>query len=178
MFEDCTIRAMMEDDLHMVLAWRNHSDVRRFMFSPHEITLAEHREWFARARHDTTRRLLIVEISKKALGFVQFSQVVEGATAEWGFYVSPEAPKGSGRMLGVAALNYAFDKLNLKKVSGQVISSNQSSVAFHQRMGFALEEVLPNKQLINGKYCSLHCFGMLAADWHPENFKRNKHARN
>ena len=169
MFETCTIRAMTEDDLLMVLEWRNHSDVRRFMFSPHKITLAEHSEWFAIASHDTTRRLLIVEISKQALGFVQFSQVVEGATADWGFYVSPGAPKGSGRMLGVAALNYAFDTLKLKKVSGQVISSNQPSIAFHQRMGFALEEVLPKKQLNNGTYCSLHCFEMLATDWFPEN---------
>jgi UDP-4-amino-4,6-dideoxy-N-acetyl-beta-L-altrosamine N-acetyltransferase len=159
---------MTQDDLLMVLTWRNHSDVRRFMYSPHEITLTEHREWFARASHDMTRRLLIVEISKQALGFVQFSQVADSGTADWGFYVSPEAPKGSGRMLGVAALNYAFDSLNLKKVYGQVISSNQSSIAFHQRMGFALEEVLPDKQLINGTYCSLHCFVMLAADWRPE----------
>ena len=169
MFETSSIRLMTEDDLSMVLSWRNHPDVRRFMLSTHEITFTEHRNWFAQAKYDKTRRLLIIESSKQAFGFVQFSKVENNGAADWGFYLSPEAPKGSGRILGVRSLNFAFQNLNLKKVSGQVISSNLASIKFHRRMGFALEDVLFDKQSIDGTNYSLHCFGLLDADWHPEN---------
>ena len=36
----------------MVLAWRNHPAVRGFMLTQHEISLDEHRQWFARVKLD------------------------------------------------------------------------------------------------------------------------------
>ncbi len=165
MFDGCIVRKVTEDDLPMVLAWRNHADVRRYMFTQHEIGLDEHRNWFAKASQDTSRCLLIVEENKQAFGYVQFSKVEDGGIADWGFYTSPEASKGTGRKLGVMALNYAFGSLKLHKVCGQAIASNQASIAFHQRLGFTLEGVLRDQQRINGAYLSLHCFGLLSSEW-------------
>ena len=162
------IRKVTEQDLPMVLAWRNHAEVRRFMFTQHEISLDEHRNWFAKASQDPSRCLLIVEEDTQAIGYVQFSKVEEDGIAEWGFYVRPDAPKGMGSKLGVTALNYAFGPLKLHKVCGQAIDSNQASIAFHQRLGFALEGVLRDQQRINGVYHSLHCFGMLGTEWQPK----------
>ena len=165
MFDGCIVRKVTEDDLPMVLAWRNHADVRRYMFTQHEIGLDEHRNWFAKASQDTSRCLLIVEENKQAFGYVQFSKVEDGGIADWGFYTSPEASKGTGRKLGVMALNYAFGSLKLHKVCGQAIASNQASIAFHQRLGFTLEGVLRDQQRVNGAYLSLHCFGLLSSEW-------------
>lgn len=149
----------------MVLAWRNHAEVRRYMFTQHEIGLDEHRNWFEKVSQDPRRRLLIVEEDKQAIGYVQFSKVEDGGVADWGFYARPDAPKGTGRKLGVMALNHAFGPLKLHKVCGQAIASNQASIAFHQRLGFVLEGVLRDQQRINGAYHSLHCFGLLATEW-------------
>ncbi|NDB69403.1 MAG: UDP-4-amino-4,6-dideoxy-N-acetyl-beta-L-altrosamine N-acetyltransferase [Methylocystaceae bacterium] len=159
---------MTEDDLTMLLAWRNHPDVRRFMFTQHEIGLAEHRNWFAKASIDTSRRLLIVEEAKHAIGYVQFSQVTEGGISEWGFYARPDSPKGTGRILGAMALTHAFGHLKLHKVCGQAITGNEASIAFHQRLGFTLEGVLRDHKRIDGAYYNLHCFGLLASEWPPE----------
>ena len=165
MLDSCLIRKVTESDLPMVLAWRNHKDVRGYMFTQHEISLYEHRNWFFKANHDPSRCLLIVEEAKQAIGYVQFSKVANGAIADWGFYARPDAPKGTGRKLGVMALNHAFGPLKLHKVCGQAIASNQVSIAFHQRLGFVLEGVLRDQQRINGAYHSLHCFGLLATEW-------------
>jgi UDP-4-amino-4,6-dideoxy-N-acetyl-beta-L-altrosamine N-acetyltransferase len=163
--DGCLIRKVTEDDLPMVLAWRNHADVRRYMFTQHEIRLDEHRNWFAKASQDPSRCLLIVEEAKQAIGYVQFSKIEEGGIADWGFYARPDAPKGTGRKLGTLALNYAFGPLKLHKVCGQAIASNQASITFHQRLGFQLEGVLRDQQRIEGSYHSLHCFGLLSAEW-------------
>ncbi len=167
MIDGCTIRKMSEGDLQMVLEWRNHADVRRYMFTQHVIGLDEHRAWFFKASQDTKRCLLIVENVKQSLGYVQFNNIAEGGIADWGFYARPDAPKGTGRKLGVMALNHAFGPLMLHKVCGQAISSNQASIAFHQNLGFVLEGVLRDQQRIDGTYHSLHCFGLLSIEWQP-----------
>lgn len=168
MLEDCCIRPLVEDDLVTILEWRNHPEVRRYMLKQHEIGFSEHRAWFAKVSSDSSRRLLIIEKAKQAIGFVQFSKVDEGGIADWGFYARPGAPKGTGRKLGTLALQHAFSCLALHKVCGQVIAGNQASIVFHQRLGFKLEGVLRDQQRIDGSYLTLHCFGMLASEWQAE----------
>ena len=170
MLELCSIRPVRHGDLPMLLSWRNHPSVRRFMFTQHEITSQEHLTWYTRASQDPTRQLLIVEEANKPIGYVQFSKVEDGGIADWGFYARPDAPKGSGSRLGTMALNYAFGPLKLHKICGQAIACNHASIAFHQRLGFAFEGVLRDQQRINGAYHSLHCFGLLSTEWEPTEF--------
>lgn len=149
----------------MVLAWRNHPAIRSYMLSQHEISLQEHRKWFERVQHDMTRQQLIVSDGTEPIGFVQFNPVIQGGIADWGFYARPDAPKGSGRKLGRAALEYAFKDLGLHKVCGQVIETNAPSIAFHKKLGFVEEGRLREQQRIGEKYHTVFCFGLLAKDW-------------
>lgn len=163
--EGCRARPMTSDDLAAVLAWRNHPDVRAFMFTQHEINPDEHHAWFAKASNDRSRCLLIVEDRGEPLGYVQFSGVTEGGVADWGFYARSGAPKGSGRKLGTAALDHGFDVLKLHKVCGQALVSNRPSIALHSKLGFVEEGVLRDQQHVNGTYHSLICFGLLKSEW-------------
>ena len=165
MTKACTVRAMTEDDLPMVLAWRNHQAVRGFMLTQHEISLDEHRQWFALVKLDKTRQQLIVMDGTAPLGFVQFNSVSQGGIADWGFYVRPDAPSGGGTMLGRAALMHGFNVLGLHKVCGQAIESNSVSIAFHRKMGFREEGRLRDQQRIEDHYHTLVCFGLLAKEW-------------
>lgn len=166
MFEACTVRALTVNDLPMVLAWRNHPDVRGYMLTQHTISLEEHRCWFARVQGDESRRQLIVSENGSPFGFVQLSSVSWGGVADWGFYIRPDAPKGSGRKMGHVTLNYAFHELGLHKVCGQAIESNAVSIAFHQKLGFIEEGRLREQKRIEGNYHTLICFGLLAKAWH------------
>ena len=168
--ENCQIRSMTEADLPMVLAWRNHAEVRRFMLTQQEISLAEHTQWFASAVQDSTRRLLIVEEQGKPIGYVQFKGVAAGGIAAWGFYAHPDAAKGTGRKIGESALEHAFADLKLHKVCGQAIAGNQASIRFHERLGFQREAELRDQKRINGAYHTLIGFGLLVNEW-------QKHAR-
>jgi len=161
----CRVRRLDVQDLPVVLSWRNHPSVRSFMFSQHEITLEEHRAWFERASADPARRLLIVEDETGPLGFVQFSDVAENGIADWGFYACPGAPKGTGRRLGTAALDYAFAELGLHKVCGQAITTNEASIRMHRGLGFVEEGILRDQKYVNGVYYSLVCFGLLKHEW-------------
>ncbi len=161
------IRPMIHADLELVLAWRNHPDVRRYMYTQHEITLDEHQCWFERTLPDPKKHLLIFEVNQQPLGFVNFNETGNGGIADWGFYVAPDGPKGSGRKLGCAALSHAFTQLKLHKVCGQALAYNQRSILFHQSLGFQQEGMLRDQHFDSERYHHVICFGLLSHEWQP-----------
>jgi len=160
---------MNEWDLEQVLAWRNHPEIRRYMFMQQEISLEEHTRWFARASQDAKRHLLVFEIDSTPLGFINIHQIANGGVADWGFYAAPEAPRGTGRVLGQAALHYAFETAELHKLCGQALIFNERSIRFHLNMGFQREGVLRQQHFDGLEYFDVVCFGLLASEWYPLN---------
>jgi len=156
---------MVYADLNLVLAWRNHPEVRRHMFTQHEITLSEHQSWFASASRNPRKHPLIFESYGTPSGFVNFSELEWGGVAEWGFYASPDAPHGTGRLMGQAALDHAFTCLNLHKVCGQALEHNERSIRFHLNLGFQQEGILRDHHFDGAKYHHVFCFGMLSNEW-------------
>ena len=158
-----SVRRMVAADLDAVLRWRNHPDVRRYMYTQHEITPAEHRAWFERASADRRRHLLIFESDGTPAGFVSFALGDEAGVADWGFYLAPEAARGLGQALGTAALEFAFKELKLRKVCGEALEDNERSIKFHERLGFAREGVL--RRAAAGQTAGVVCFGLAASAW-------------
>lgn len=156
---------MTGNDLSMVLAWRNHPEIRRYMFNQAEIGADEHRQWFEAASSDPNRHLLIFEPSAEALGFVSLRVGTHPNVADWGFYVAPQAPRGTGRTLGRCALDHAFGTLALHKVCGQAIEFNSRSIEFHRALGFTQEGVLREQHREGDRYHAVVCFGLLGREW-------------
>lgn len=161
------IRLMASEDLERVLAWRNHEEVRRYMYTHHEISLTEHSLWFERTSLDSSRHLLIFEKNTVPLGVINFYQIARTGVADWGFYVAPDAPKGTGRQLGQAALQHAFTHLGLHKICGQVLGFNDRSIKFHRSLGFRQEGILREQHFDGQSYHNVVCFGLLASEWQP-----------
>ena len=161
------VRRMCVSDLDRVLEWRNHPDVRRYMYSQHEISLAEHTHWFEKASGEPERYLLVFESDSAPLGFINLYRKAPGGIADWGFYVAPDAPKGTGTSLGAAALRYAFAEIGLHKVCGEALAYNERSIRFHQALGFSQEGVLRQQHFDGQNYHDVVCFGLLANEWTP-----------
>jgi UDP-4-amino-4,6-dideoxy-N-acetyl-beta-L-altrosamine N-acetyltransferase len=159
------LRAMTTQDLDTVLAWRNHPQVSRYMLSQHAISPEEHRAWFERSSADVSRRLYILQRGDAPLGFAQLSGVAQGGEANWGFYVAPDAPPGTGSELGRRVLQAAFSVEKLHKVRGQALDSNAASRRLHLRLGFVEEGTLPREARIGEEYRDIVCFGITATDF-------------
>lgn len=159
------LREMCDADLEMVLAWRNHPEVRRYMYTQHEIGLDEHRRWFEHCASNPLKHLLVFEHAGAASGFVSFTQMSDGKIADWGFYIRPDAPRGCGRLLGQVALQHAFSALGLHKVCGQALAYNERSIGFHRRLGFEQEGILRDQYFDGERYHSVVCFGLLEPEW-------------
>ena len=163
------VRPMFDTDLEQVLEWRNHPDVNRYMYTQHKIVLAEHTQWFEVVSKDPSYHLLIFEVDNIPLGFINIHQIGEGGIADWGFYVAPTAPKGTGALLGESALHYAFLIAKLHKICGQALGYNAPSIRFHQRLGFREEGNLREQHFDGQNYHDVMHFGLLASEWRTHN---------
>lgn len=159
------VRLMQEHDLASVLEWRNHDQVRKMMFSNEPIRLDQHTDWFGRASKEVNRQLLIFELDGQPTGFANLGPILSGGIADWGFYLAPNAKKGSGREFGRAVLTHAFRALKLHKVCGHVLSFNARSIKFHLNHGFHLEGVLKQQHFDGLQYHDIKCFGLLSTNW-------------
>lgn len=158
------LRPMTEADLERVLGWRNHPDVRQYMYSQDLIGLEEHAHWFRTALEDAGRTLLVLEIDGMPCGQVNF-RLAAPQEALWGFYLAPGAPRGSGTLLGNTATDHAFEVLGLEKVWGEVLPENLSSQRFHLRHGFVLEAILAEKAVNQRTIPHIHRYLLTKSAW-------------
>lgn len=165
MAETLMARELGLGDLSMVLGWRNAPSIRAVMYNPREILPDEHLAWFERMSRDETHRLLIIEDPGGPLGFVQFSEARGGGVSNWGFYARPDAPRGAGGRMGLAALDFAFRHLRLHKVCGEALSFNGASIRLHERLGFTREGVLRHQHQDDTGYHDVLRYGLLHDEW-------------
>lgn len=160
-----SLRPLNKDDLPDILEWRNHPDIRRYMFSQHKISEWEHLNWYEVYSMDETKDALIFEVNEVATGFMQFNSDRLNNCADWGFYMAPTAARGFGVAMGRLGLEYAFVQLGLNKLSGQAIAFNNSSIKFHLSLGFTQEGLRREQYRSDEKYYDVAMFGLLKADW-------------
>lgn len=161
------LRPLAEEDLPLVLAWRNAPEVRRNMYSRHEITKEEHLAWFGRLQHDPQSRWFIhVDADGRSDGVVYFTQyqAVMG-NAFWGFYSAPRSSPGTGTRLGLEAIDKALLEMKLHKLNAEVIGTNESSIRFHLKLGFQQEGLFRDFHFDGEKYVDVVRLGILATEW-------------
>lgn len=137
------------------------------MLSQQQISPDDHRRWFEQCLKSTSRHLLIFEDGGEPSGFVSFHSPDVGGVSEWGFYAAPEAARGTGGKLGAAAIQYGFDALNLHKICGRTLATNERSMKFHAKFGFQREGYLREQHFDGERYQDIVCFGLLRIEWQP-----------
>ena len=160
-----TVRDMLPTDIELVYQWRNDPRVRQFMFNTAPLDPNSHADWFDKTHRDPLRHLLLVCQDGRPFGFAQFTVESNRSIADWGFYADPNGPKGQGKILGHAALDYGFGIIGLHKICGQVIEKNPRSIQFHERLGFRAEGILRSHHLSDNGYQVIHLLGLLASEW-------------
>ncbi len=180
-FDKVNIRQATQADTQMIWQWRNHLDVRQWMFGQDEITLSDHITWFGRQLENPNVHLMIFEFENKPMGFVNVSQITmdkyqtlnspqskqNEKTASWGFYLSPDSPKGQGLgfALGVLAMSHIFNSTNIDKISAQVLEYNTASLALHRKLGFSETGVLKQHFGVGDKVFDVVAFELLKEDF-------------
>lgn len=141
-WNDYSLRFLEKADLAQVLEWRNSAPVRNSMLSSQPISWKQHAAWFEHLDPEANRYLVFQHREKK-LGLVYLNSIdFKTLACEWGFYLGEKGlPRGTGLIMGFLGLGYAFEELNMETVNAKVLASNRISLNYHQRLGFAEQDL-------------------------------------
>jgi RimJ/RimL family protein N-acetyltransferase len=137
------LREAIDSDRDLVLAWRNHPQVRKVSFTTHEIGAGEHERWWAAVQQDPQRQILIFEWRGVPAGVVMFdARRADEQGVVWGFYLDVAGLEEHGELLPAwlelerAAIDFAFDELGAERLGGETLAWNTPVLQLHRRFGF------------------------------------------
>lgn len=135
--ENKSLRLATLNDAERLFQWRNHPDIRQWMLQQTPLIWSSHLDWLIKQLDNPDFILLIYQENGVALGSVNFKRQPENNnTWEWGFYLSPDCPKGHGTKMGQYALKWALTELHAQKIIGIVLPNNTRSQHVHRKLGF------------------------------------------
>ena len=160
------LREISDDELELMLAWRNAPTVRNNMYTRQVIRLEDHLKWWAGIKKRPDQKYFMYEFKGVPTGIVAFNDLDAGnENSAWAFYASPDAPKGTGSRMEFLALEHAFDCLNLSRLYCEVLDFNTSVVALHKKFGFVEEGIKRKHHKMDDGFHDVVCLGILATEW-------------
>lgn len=160
----------IEIDKHaqLLFDWRTNPDIYRFMYSPGPQTMKDHLAWLKKIDGDQSHHRQMVEYGGRAVGTAALVDIdLRHSRALFDMYIGD--PRARIRGVGAAAeilyLDFAFDKLNLNKVSCEVFCGNQPAIQMHLRMGFSREGILRQHAHTDEGWMDVARLSILRAEW-------------
>lgn len=146
---------------------RNQPNVRKFMYTDHEITLEEHANWIKSLQGNKRQQVFAVVRDGIAVGLVSLNAINEQQKhADWAFYID-EALQGAGigSVIELKLLDYAFNEAGLDKLNCEVLATNQPVIRLHEKFGFVREGVRRQNVIKNGERIDVVLLGILKDEW-------------
>jgi UDP-2,4-diacetamido-2,4,6-trideoxy-beta-L-altropyranose hydrolase/UDP-4-amino-4,6-dideoxy-N-acetyl-beta-L-altrosamine N-acetyltransferase len=135
----CNYVNLNEHDKLLVLNMRNHSQVRKWMYSQDNISKKDHFIFIKSLESDIDRCYFLIKQKGIIIGAVNFANIRSNKPAIFGFYANPfEQILGAGRILELTSLHFIFRELNLCKLTLEVFSDNKQVVNLHKKFGFEI----------------------------------------
>ena len=160
------LRPVCEDDVRRCLIWINDPEVTQFLATNLPLFLEEEKEWL-RKRHENKDKDLafaIETIDGEHIGNVGLHRISWiNRHASFGIAIGNKEywGDGYGTDATMTILEYAFNSLNLHKVSLSVLSSNPRGHKCYLKCGFVDEGCRKEQHFSNGQWVDeimMSCF--------------------
>lgn len=163
------LRPLRFGDDALFFKWRNELDyiglTKSFRFPKHQ---GLEKDWLENAMKDKSNKsvIFIIENVKDnvSVGFVQLNQI-DWISRNCSFGIAVPEKIEQGRGFGKEAMrlifDYAFNCLNLEKISLEVTGFNANSIHLYEKFGFEKEGVLKKQYFWKGEYHDVLIYGLL-----------------
>ncbi len=125
---------LSDDEKKMVLTWRNHSNIRKWMYTQDEISLENHLNFIESLKTRDDKLYFVVEKDEKYIGVIYFYNF-ENGSCEFGLYSNP-ALSAVGKILINEIVNYAFNRLNSNLLIAEVLANNERAINLYKKYNF------------------------------------------
>lgn len=158
-----------ETDLEKCLVWTNDPEVTNFLSLLYPVDRITEGEWFDKLSKDKNNVILAIEtLNGKFIGTMGLHSINwVNRTAVTGALIGEKKywGKGYGTEAKMLILDYAFNKLNLRKIKSEVIAYNKRSLNYSLHCGYEIEGRKKEDIYKNGQYWDLIQLGLFKNKW-------------
>jgi RimJ/RimL family protein N-acetyltransferase len=171
---DAFIRRADRDDLDTIVEWMEDPDFQRFLYGDPARSPKQIREQIVGMLGRVSNQnlpngiYLIIDSPKGPIGLLSLQQISwRNRTCSIDIYLGRKEMR-AGVMAAIAflrAMEYAFDELNLHRVSAYIYSFNKASWRIMEHSGAQREMVLKDHVSRDGELHDMYCYGFLRPDY-------------
>ncbi|MBU0720412.1 UDP-4-amino-4,6-dideoxy-N-acetyl-beta-L-altrosamine N-acetyltransferase [bacterium] len=139
---------LTQKEKEMVLSWRNHSEIKKWMHTSHDISLESHLNFIDTLKNSQQKLYLLVKQGSEPIGIIDFTDITD-TSAEIGIYKNPYAKK-KGHLLLHTLITYAFETLDLDKIHAEVYKTNTRALNLYEKYNFKKTKTkkIDNKEVL------------------------------
>ncbi|MCC7430217.1 GNAT family N-acetyltransferase [bacterium] len=158
------------DDAKLACKWFNDFEVTKFLQMRFPLNLFKEEELLKKittSEKDVLLKICLTE-NDKPIGTAGLHGInTINRNAVFGISIGEKAEwnKGYGTEATELLVGYAFEKLNLNKVSLRVYAYNPRGKKTYEKVGFKLEGILRQEVFYGGTYHDEFLMGILAEEW-------------
>ena len=160
-----------EEHLEKIRLWRTSENVTKYLYTDPEITPEDQKRWYQRIAQDICRMDWVINVDGRDMGVVCLYDIdPANRRCFWSYYLGEQAArgKGIGKAVELNILNYVFERLNLHKLSCEVLEWNDLVVTIHQKYGSRIEGVFREHIWKRGAHHNVVRMGILRHEWEKE----------
>jgi len=141
---------MSLDEIKMILNWRNDENIRKWMYTQDEISLQNHINFIENLKTQKDKLYFLIKKDGENIGVINFTNIDKN-DIYFGLYANPTTKLlGIGRVLEEVSIEFAFNKLKVKKLKLEVFEDNIQVRNLHKKYKFKeiKEKFVNNKKVI------------------------------
>jgi RimJ/RimL family protein N-acetyltransferase len=153
-----SLAPMLPQDFGLLFTWLNDADAAAMDVPYLPVSCLAYRDWLEKIGRDSSQLLFSVRLRaqpEQALGFILFKNFQSVyRCAELGARIGQECERGHGYGTRAVrlALSYAWNTLNLHRVSLQVFADNQRAQACYRNAGLIQEGLMRDGAFTGGQW--------------------------
>lgn len=167
-----SLHVITKDCIPKYLEWFNDGEITKYLATIFPVFEQDEVNWIENLhkRKETDVVFAIFTNEGRLIGNMGFHKMnfIDG-TAVTGAVIGEKDcwGKGYGTEAKMLLLDWAFNTLNLRKITSHVLGSNGRSQRYSEKCGYKVEAVLKEQHFRNGKYEDLVILSVFKSDWLP-----------
>ena len=133
MLELINFTDLTDEQILMVLRWRNDERVAKFMKNK-SVSEQEHRNFIANLKNDETKRYFLVKEDSDYISVIDFVDIAADS-CKFGIYTNPEL---KGKILMQTIAEYAAKTLKVGELKSCAYNENEKAIALYRKFGFKI----------------------------------------
>ncbi len=136
------------------------------MLNQKKIYYKHHLQWFKNLRKNSMQKNYIIYYKKNQIGVASIKEInSSNKTCTWGYYIADISFRYLATLVQFRFLDLIFNKLQIRKIWGETISTNKRILKIHRLFGFIKEGTYRKHIKVKNRYEDIILTSLFKNDW-------------